>query len=414
MAESRLSQNKSSLDSSGVTVSAPKGPNSVSSPKSPAAASMSRGCRPVCEGVESSLSPGTHLDRETGEATIDAKVFVCLLNEEFLRSKTCRHQVALAYLSDSAIFPLILKPRESLLALVDPDLKLLLASYKWRSLSEGGVADNDISMITDDIKALLDSLQVLPLGGDNGPVDENSSQQAAQDVSSEGEKHQLKKHSSIRFRQQNIVVEDDQCRQMKAGGVLDNSIWRHRPRGLDAVKHVHKDHLTRFCCVDGEVVALWSRMEEKVREKFALKEVFCVESTVRVAAMRNVDKFCSPGVVDGLRDLLSDPEYSTRAAAAISLARVKADDLLTMSHIVRMLSDEDRLIREVGCLALGRLKSRLALKKLMYMWRNDAISNVREAACWALHQIGGQEVEDIFRVIKDLEHELRMLRDATT
>lgn len=46
--------------------------------------------------------------------------------------------------------------------------------------------------------------------------------------------------------------------------------------------------------------------------------------------------------------------------------------------------------------------------------RNDAISNVREAACWALHQIGGQEVEDIFRVIKDLEHELRMLRDATT
>lgn len=56
--------------------------------------------------------------------------------------------------------------------------KLLLASYKWRSLSEGGVADNDISMITDDIKALLDSLQVLPLGGDNGPVDENSSQQA--------------------------------------------------------------------------------------------------------------------------------------------------------------------------------------------------------------------------------------------
>lgn len=73
-------------------------------------------------------------------------------------------------------------------------------------------------------------------------------------------------------------------------------------------------------------------------------------------------------MVDGLRDLLSDPEYSTRAAAAISLARVKADDLLTMSHIVRMLSDEDRLIREVGCLALGRLKSRLALKKLMYMW----------------------------------------------
>lgn len=73
-------------------------------------------------------------------------------------------------------------------------------------------------------------------------------------------------------------------------------------------------------------------------------------------------------MVDGLRDLLSDPDYSTRAAAAISLARVKADDLLTMSHIVRMLSDEDRLIREVGCLALGRLKSRLALKKLMYMW----------------------------------------------
>lgn len=42
--------------------------------------------------------------------------------------------------------------------------------------------------------------------------------------------------------------------------------------------------------MDGEVVALWSRVEEKVREKFALKEVFCVESTVRVAAMRNVGR----------------------------------------------------------------------------------------------------------------------------
>lgn len=126
-------------------------------------------------------------------------------------------------------------------------------------MSEGGAVDNDISMITDDIKALLDSLQVLPLGGDNGPVDENSSQQACAgrleqvshneclmkiwfviratwklklkwqtcgdtgensypvdfSQSSEGEKHQLKKHSSIRLRQQNIAVEDDQCRQIK-------------------------------------------------------------------------------------------------------------------------------------------------------------------------------------------------------
>ena len=37
-------------------------------------------------------------------------------------------------------------------------------------------------------------------------------------------------------------------------------------------------------------------------------------------------------------------------------------------RLLSCLSNDDRLVRESGCLALGRMKSKLAIKKLVYLW----------------------------------------------
>jgi HEAT repeat protein len=63
-----------------------------------------------------------------------------------------------------------------------------------------------------------------------------------------------------------------------------------------------------------------------------------------------------------------DLDPDVRAVAAISLARADVSDDATVRHILRMLSDQDRLVREAACMALGVLKVKEALPKLTYLW----------------------------------------------
>ena len=58
-----------------------------------------------------------------------------------------------------------------------------------------------------------------------------------------------------------------------------------------------------------------------------------------------------------------------RAVAAVSLARTNANDARTVQHIMKCLQDGDRLVREAGCLALGHLKAKVAVKKILNMWQ---------------------------------------------
>lgn len=74
------------------------------------------------------------------------------------------------------------------------------------------------------------------------------------------------------------------------------------------------------------------------------------------------------------------------------------------------LDHPDRLVRESGCLALGRLKSQKSVPKLVQKWRNDVISTVREAAQIAINQIGGDDAEQAMHVTKILSEEISLLK----
>ena len=83
---------------------------------------------------------------------------------------------------------------------------------------------------------------------------------------------------------------------------------------------------------------------------------------------RHAGKFRSAAVIDALRDLLTDPDANVRAVATVSLSRTNANDPVTIRHILRMLNDKDRLVREAGCLALGHLQAREAIGRLTHLW----------------------------------------------
>lgn len=49
--------------------------------------------------------------------------------------------------------------------------------------------------------------------------------------------------------------------------------------------------LSDFCTVDGEEQALWQRVTSYAQDMYAMKDVFAMDSTVRVDAIENLGNF---------------------------------------------------------------------------------------------------------------------------
>lgn len=142
-------------------------------------------------------------------------------------------------------------------------------------------------------------------------------------------------------------------------------------------------------------MTFFDRVNEYAMESFAVREVFRIESTVRVDAIENLGelysflshtlsdffhsllsplyftgKFRSNMVIEALLDLLNDPDPNIRAVALVSLARTGHNSDRTIRRICATLEDPDRLVRESACLALGRLKnkSEMVAKLVLERW----------------------------------------------
>jgi HEAT repeat protein len=84
------------------------------------------------------------------------------------------------------------------------------------------------------------------------------------------------------------------------------------------------------------------------------------------------EKYKSPAVMEALMDLLDDEDFNVCAVAAISLSKIKCKNkqmkMRIIDRIINVLNSSDRLVRETGCLALGRLKATKAVTKLVKLW----------------------------------------------
>ncbi len=116
---------------------------------------------------------------------------------------------------------------------------------------------------------------------------------------------------------------------------------------------------------------------------------------VRYAAAEALGKLKSTAAIKPLIRLLDDDDPDVCATCCTALAHVGAEEAI--DSIVGKLENRDRFVREAAVRALGMLDANEAVRMLIYLLRNDPISDVRRAATDSLRMIGGVQAERALR-----------------
>lgn len=110
-----------------------------------------------------------------------------------------------------------------------------------------------------------------------------------------------------------------------------------------------------------------SMVQFKIHSSFDNNKHINVYRIVHVLAFFS-GKYQSASVINSLKDLLRNEDSNIRAVAAVSLAKTGNQDKSTINVLLKCLNDKDRLVRESGCLALGHMKAKRAVPKLLHLW----------------------------------------------
>ncbi|KAK3083627.1 hypothetical protein FSP39_000492, partial [Pinctada imbricata] len=360
-------------------------------------------------------------------------VFIFAMTTGAVQSKLCQDQLALAYVSSKVIVPVAMETGDELLQHMDNGMKLQLAGFQWYFLNEdfdGGCKDL-IDHLTETLTDIKEKEQ-----------NKDSNQQQKRPMLKR-EKTRQNLNQSMKMdtvKASHLYLEDGTAYWKKKFGNSDTIKWArfreqiltdfkedfaqtfgeqdtewllailHREMEVQNDEILLKDKFLDFCTIEDIVRPLWVRIQDQARESYAMREVFSVESTMRAKAIENLGKYKSATVVDALLDLVRDKDVNIQAVAIISLARTGASDINTITSFLKALNSKDRIVREAACLALGHVKATRAIDILVDLWRNDIISNVREAALVALQNIGGEKAQEAIRVTTVLEREIRTLK----
>ncbi|XP_072172254.1 uncharacterized protein [Diadema setosum] len=377
---------------------------------------------------ETGLKAGVEFLNKIGQAIIDAKLFLSLLSTKSATSKYCKDELALAYVSSKPIFPCMIESAKEVTELMDFGMRLQLAPIRRFNFEDESKFEDSFSQLAASIKAKLKELDDANREGQTGkkhPVLKRRETRTRLNV------HQLKVDKEEEKKdfwqshfqgQTSVSVEDfmvafkEECTDELAKiGVTLEWIIPVLTEELDEEQDnfISHDSYEHFCIIDEERQEFWQRVKEQALERYTMLEVFSMDSTVRIDAIQNLAKFRSRSVVEAMMDLCADRDDNVRAVAALSLARVAPPkNLRVVRRLLRLLKDRDRLVRQSGCLALGHMKARQAVPSLVNLWRNDAISNVREAAHMALEKIGGDEAQEAIHITKVLSAEIKALAQA--
>ncbi|CAG2244437.1 unnamed protein product [Mytilus edulis] len=343
------------------------------------------------------LGGGANVFSKVGQAVVDAKIFFYLISTDSVKSKLCQDQLALAYVSKKSILPVAIDDEDDVSKIMDNGMRLQLAGFEWSFLDREIIEDGLPSLVA----RIKDMLADYDSSNRDGKAYRTNTFGAVANMSWERFKAKLLEDFKLDF-EQTFGEEDTEWLL----AIL------HRELMVEHAENVSFENFIAFCTIDEKVLPVWSRIQEQARESYAMREVFDMDSSVRVDAIENLGKFKSLTVIGALRDLLTDKDANVQAVAIISLARTNSTDIETIVALRKCLRMKDRVVREAACLALGHLGVEAVIEELVNLWRNDIISNVREAALVALNKIGGPKANEAIRVTEVLEKEIRSMKSA--
>lgn len=387
---------------------------------------------------------------QKGEAILSCKVFVTVITDVSAKDVQCQDELALAYISNSSIFPVSLKKYRDISPSLDGGMKLMLAKINWTFFfKEELFVENmpallaamgkEIKEKTEDNTNMSgpqnDSNTILFHGmninvHDNWNADsedeseeETSSPQSGRAQKSEGSSLSYDFWDRV-FADKSEVTWVDFKKKFEAE-YKDKIIKTYTEEEFKLfVNLIYKDIFMlnksmkrtaydQFCegNPDADPHRFYHRLAQYAKGYHAMREVFNMDSTLRLITIQKLGEFCFPAVINGLTDMLKDEDPNIRAIATIALAKSGRAQKTTVEKIIGMLEDDDRLVRESGCLALGYLKaggkSELAVAD---RWRNDPIKSVREAAELALKRMGGDLAKKCIHITDVLSGEMQFLK----
>ncbi|XP_078600214.1 uncharacterized protein LOC144875215 isoform X2 [Branchiostoma floridae x Branchiostoma japonicum] len=341
---------------------------------------------------EQGLGAGVDFLNKIGHAIVEAKVFLSLLSPNSVTSKYCKDELALAYISNKPIFPVAMATRDSLRKNMDFGMQLTLAPMEWVDFSDRDSYDVSFA-------ALVHKFIAATKEGDESKVPPSKAKPKLERPKTRQNLNKMTRLNSNPMDDESdfwerafkdakdvpwsrFIEAFDSNYSSLLDGMQISSHSEHKDWLMTVLKremNVDNNILSResydeFCFVGGVKLPFWQRVHEQAVESYTMREVFQMDSSVRLSAIEDLAKYRSKAVVDALLDLLNDTDPNVRAVAAVTLAKS------------------------------GNAEDQEVIKR-----RNDTISTVREAASVSLEKIGGEEAEKAIHMTKVLSEEIKLL-----
>lgn len=395
---------------------------------------------------------------QKGEAILSCKIFVMLITESSAQDSQCQDELALAYISNSSVFPVSMKRYRHISPHLNGGMKLMLAKINWTffvkkeqyessmvALLEAmrqDFAQNapDMTNVTEDGRVQFHGMNI-----NVNFINENQAEELEERELEEEENEEAVSEDSVKKKHFERSLTSSKMSYDFWDRNFENKTevtWNEFRKKFEndykekAVKQfsedkfkyfvniIYKDIFTlnktikktaydQFCegNPDADPHRFYSRLQQYAVGYFAMREVFNMESSLRLTTIQKLGNFSFPAVISGLTSMLKDEDPNIRAVATIALAKSGKAQKSTVDKIIAKLEDEDRLVRESACLALGYLKAGSKSEKAVAdRWRNDPIKSVREAAEISLRRMGGDLAQKCIHVTSVLSSEMDALR----
>lgn len=395
---------------------------------------------------EDGLNAGVDFLSKIGQAVVECHIFLSIVTEASLTSKYCKDEVNLAYISKRPMVAFSVGPKTQLFNKMDFGQKLTFSAVKFievKTQTDDGYK-SAAALLSKHIQGLLSQL--------NSFHQKDNDSSKSQSASSEKRDQWVKLE---KFRRQISSTSSDDVTEVifdiKPKLFWDDCIGYHKnevPWEVfeEKIKEKFKDQLEKFCtgehdadwfmavikgeighaddnddsfvskdrllefCASGKDNRLWQSISSYAAEYSAIREVFSLQSTVRLDAINKLKEYNSKAAQETLMDLTRDSDPNVRATAAVTLAKVtEPGDKKVSDRLGLLLKDKDRLVRESACVALGRIKADDKVNDLVKVWRNEVISSVRDAAFLALQHIDSEEAKEAIHITKILADEIKLL-----